>query len=314
MDVVTFGETMVLFNPLSTGPLRYAGQFEKTIGGAESNVAIGLARLGHQVSWISRLGEDEFGVYVRNFIRGEGVDTSGVVFDETHPTAVFFKERRAAQESKVFYYRSGSAASRMTPNDIKEEDIARAKYLHVTGITPALSETCKETVLHAIALAKKNGVKVVFDPNIRLKIWSKEEARQTLMSIARQCDIVLPGFEEGEMLTEKNTPEDIANYFIEDGVSLVVVKLGAQGAYYATATEEEYVAGSKVEQIVDSIGAGDGFAAGFLSGLIRGWTIREAVTLGNKIGAYALTVVGDVEGYPFWSQVCPEQGDKEVLR
>lgn len=314
MDVVTFGETMVLFTPLSTGPLRYAGQFEKTIGGAESNVAIGLARLGHQVRWISRLGDDEFGIYTRNFIRGEGVDTSGVVFDKKYPTAVFFKERRIAQESKVYYYRAGAAASHMTPEDITEEQIVGAKFLHITGITPALSESCKEAVLHGIALARKHNVKVVFDPNIRLKLWSKEQAKKTLMEIAAQCEIVLPGLEEGEILTGYSSPEEISHTLLKNGAKLVVTKLGANGAYYATADEAEYVAGCKVEQIVDPIGAGDGFAAGFLSGLIRGWRLKEAVTLGNRVGAYALTVAGDVEGYPFWSQIAPDRTENEVLR
>lgn len=169
MDVITFGETMVLFNTSYVGPLRYASQFEKTIGGAESNVAIGLARLGHQVSWMSRLGNDEFGLFVRNFVRGEGVDTSRVVFDDDHPTAVFFKERHAAKEPKVYYYRRGSAASFMKPEDLDEEHIAKAKFMHLTGITPALSPSCRQTVYRAIELARAYGLTVVFDPNILVK-------------------------------------------------------------------------------------------------------------------------------------------------
>jgi 2-dehydro-3-deoxygluconokinase len=312
MDVVTFGETMVLFNPTTVGPLRYAGQFEKTIGGAESNVAIGLVRLGHQVSWVSRLGDDEFGLYIRNFIRGEGVDTSHVIFDAKHPTAVFFKERRIAQEPKVYYYRRGSAASYLEPGDVREELIAQAKFLHVTGITPALSPSCRDTVYHAIDMARRHQVTVVFDPNIRLKLWTEEEAREVLMDIASHCDIVLPGWEEGRILTGESAPERIAERLLLNGASAVVVKLGERGAYYATSRENEYVDGFPVGQIVDPIGAGDGFAAGFLSGLIRGWSYRDAVRLGNRVGAYALTVVGDVEGYPFWSQIAEE--NKQIHR
>ena len=313
MDVVTIGETMVLFIPTSIGPLRYAGQFEKSIGGAESNVAIGLSRLGHQCGWISRLGQDEFGLYIRNFIRGEGVDTSQVSFDELHSTAVFFKERQMMQEPKISYYRKNSAASEMTPDDLSEEYIASAKFLHVTGITPALSPSCQETIYQAIRLAKKHGVTVVFDPNIRLKLWSPEEARVTLMDIAGKSDIVLPGLAEGFILTGKNKPETIASQLLNHGAKIVVVKLGAGGAYYDNQTETGLVPGFPVEQIVDPIGAGDAFAAGLLSGLLRGFPLPEAVKLANQVGSYALTVVGDVEGLPFWSQVDPNRGS-EVYR
>ncbi|RFB12640.1 sugar kinase [Bacillus sp. HNG] len=314
MDVITFGETMVLFTPITPGPLRFTSNFQKTIGGAESNVAIALSRLGHQVGWTGRLGKDEFGIYIRNFIRGEGVDTSGVIFDENNPTAVFFKEMRPMQEPNILYYRKGSAASRMVPGDLNEEQIKTATFLHVTGITPALGPSCRETVMHAISLAKKNGVKVVFDPNIRLKLWSKEEAYGILNDIAAQSDIVLPGLEEGMILTGKKQPTEIASSFLEKGVETVVVKLGDNGAYYATKTVEGFVPGYTVTQIVDPIGAGDGFAAGFLSGLLRGWSLEKAVRLGNRVGAFALTTAGDVEGYPFWSQIRQDGRDTEVLR
>lgn len=313
MDVVTFGETMVLFTAGSYGPLRFARQFDKSIGGAESNMSIALARLGHQVGWISRLGNDEFGLYIRDFIRGEGVDTSRVQFDSAYPTAVFFKERQIAQEPKVYYYRKGAAASQMSAGDLDEEYISKAKYLHITGITPALSESCKEAVFASIKMARKHGLTVVFDPNIRLKLWSKEQARETLMEIAGLCDIILPGIEEGEILTGETEPGKVAAAFLDKGAKLVVIKLGAKGAFYAEGDQSEFVPGFPVKQIVDPIGAGDGFAAGFLSGLLRGYSYFDAVTLGNRVGAYAVTTVGDVEGYPFWSQIEPGAG-QEVSR
>ncbi|GGE24444.1 2-dehydro-3-deoxygluconokinase [Marinithermofilum abyssi] len=313
MDVVTFGETMVLFNPISVGPLRYAGLFEKTIGGAESNVAIGLTRLGHRAGWISRLGKDEFGLYVRNFIRGEGVDTSRVIFDAAYPTGVFFKERRPMKESKIYYYRKESAASRLRPDDLDEEYIAKAGFLHITGITPALSDSNKETVYHAIRLARRHGLTVVFDPNIRLKLWSEERVRSELLDVAARCDIVLPGLEEGEVLTGSTDPEEIAAYLLDLGAKAVVVKLGGSGAYYAAVHESARIDGYPVPHIVDPVGSGDAFAAGFLSGLIRGWSWSEAVRLGNRVAAHALTVVGDVEGLPFWSEVAPDP-EEQVLR
>jgi 2-dehydro-3-deoxygluconokinase len=316
MDVVTFGETMVLFTPQTPGPLRFSSSFQKSLGGAESNVAVALARLGHQVSWASRLGNDEFGLYIRNFLRGEGVDTSNVIFDDSYQTAVFFKEPRPARESAVYYYRKNSAANRLIPQDIKEEWIASAKFLHLTGITPALSDTCKETLYYSINLARKHGVKIVLDPNIRLKLWDMDEAKSVVNEIAEQCDIVLPGIEEGELLTGENDPAQIARFFLKKGVPIVVVKLGENGAYYASKNEEGNVPGKRVDKVVDPIGAGDGFAAGFLSGLLRGWGLPSAVNLGNQVGAYAVTVLGDVEGYPYWSQIDRETIDreKEILR
>jgi 2-dehydro-3-deoxygluconokinase len=314
MDVVTLGETMVLFTPQSIGPLRYAGQFEKSIGGAESNVAIALARLGHQAGWLSRLGKDEFGLYVRNFIRGEGVDTSRVIFDSDHPTAVYFKERQAFGDPKVFYYRKHSAASHMTPDDLDEDYLAQAKYLHLTGITPALSSSCRETVERSIEIARLHGLMVVFDPNIRLKLWTQKEAKEVLLDLAGQSDIVMPGLDEGTLLTGESDPQRIADRLRQQGASNVVIKLGAKGAYYAFEKEEGYVDPFPVQQAVDTIGAGDGFAAGFLSGLLRGWSYRDAVRLGNRVGAFALTVPGDVEGYPYWSQIDPENQGKTVLR
>ncbi|MDA8441998.1 MAG: sugar kinase [Peptococcaceae bacterium] len=314
MDVVTLGETMVLFIPTAIEPLRHSALFERKIGGAESDVAIGLSRLGHHCGWISRLGNDEFGLYIRNYIRGEGVDISRVIFDNEHATAVFFKERQAMQEPKIYYYRQGSAASYMTPQDLDEAYIATAKFLHITGITPALSSSCRETVLQAIAIARRNGVKVVFDPNIRLKLWTAETAKEVLFPLASQCDIVMPGLDEGQILTGKTEPQAIAQRLLENGAQAVVVKLGAQGAYFATPTEDGFVAAAKVTHIVDPLGAGDAFVAGFLSGLLRGWTYRAAVGLGNRVAAFALTVVGDVEGLPSWSQVNPQEKAADILR
>ncbi|WP_053219933.1 sugar kinase [Virgibacillus senegalensis] len=314
MDVVTLGESMVLFTPDTEGPLRYVSGFHKTVGGAESNLAIALTRLGHQTGWISRLGDDEFGLFVRNFIRGEGVDTSNVSFDEEAPTAVFFKEKLTGGDPKIYYYRKLSAASRLSPDDLDEDYLKQASYLHVTGITPALSKTCKQTVLEAIRMAKANGLKVVFDPNLRLKLWSEQEAAKTLMEIAAVSDIVLPGIDEGELMTGYKEEKQIAAALLDNGSKLVVIKLGAEGAYYATSSESDYVKGYKVDRIIDTVGAGDGFAAGFLSGQLRGWSLANSVKLGNRIGAYALTVAGDVEGYPYLHQVDKEQRKKEILR
>ncbi|MBL3644434.1 sugar kinase [Bacillus sp. RHFB] len=181
MDVVTIGETMTVFTPNEEGTLRHARSFSMKFAGAESNVAIGLSRLGHSSRWISRLGEDEFGDAMQSFIRGEGVDVSYVTRDPDAPTGVFFKEFRRLNDTRVCYYRKDSAASKMTAELLTDFAIQDAAYLHITGITPALGNSCQSLLYKAIRIAIENGTKIVFDPNIRLKIWGDEtEARHFL--------------------------------------------------------------------------------------------------------------------------------------
>src|SRR5581483_4814061 len=146
VDVVCLGEMMVMLVATEVGPLRSAETFRKHVAGSEANVAIGLARLGHRAGWISRLGNDEFGLYIRNFLRGEGVDVSQVIFDPDHPTGVAFKERRERGARNVIYYRRGSAASHLTPDDLNPDYFQGSRYFHVSGINPALSPSCHETV------------------------------------------------------------------------------------------------------------------------------------------------------------------------
>lgn len=298
MDVVTIGESMVVFTPTSDGFMRNATEFTKKIGGAESNVAIGLARLGHQTGWISKLGYDEFGKAILGFLKGENVDVSQVTFDEEAPTGIYFKEPRRQNNTRVYYYRKGSAASKLTPGDLDHEYLSRAKFLHITGITPALSESCRETIFEAIKLAKSNGTTIVFDPNLRLKLWDKDTARETLLKIAAEADIVLPGVAEGEFLFGESDPNKLGQLFLHHGSSVVIMKKGAEGAYYFTNKESALIPGFPVKQVVDPVGAGDGFAAGFLSGLLDGLELGKAVERANAVGALVTMVNGDVDGLP----------------
>lgn len=314
LDVVTFGETMVLFQPSHFMPLEYIHQFGKQIGGAESNVAIGLQRLGHSVGWFSKLGNDPFGRYILQFIRGEGVDTSSCMFTDEAPTGIFFKEKRSPEDMNVYYYRKNSAASLLTPGDLDEDYIAQARILHVTGITPALSDSCAQATFKAIQLAKKHGLKVVFDPNLRLKLWDEKKARKVMQEIANQSDVILPGLDEGQLMTGKESPEQIANILIGAGDKTVIIKLGEKGAYYQNSNERNYVPGFAVKQIVDVVGAGDGFAAGVISGILRGESLEQTVRRANAIGAIVVGVNGDVEGLPREHEVSDFMNAKSVKR
>lgn len=303
MDVVTFGETMVLFNPETQGPLRYVGTFTKSIGGAESNVAIALARLGHKAGWFSKLGGDEFGRYIKSTIMGEEVDVSRVKKDDTRTTGILFKERFSTVNPNVYYYRKGSAASHMTVEDLDMDYICSAKILHVTGISLALSEDVREAVFHAVKEARKRGVIISFDPNIRLKLWSKEEAREHILALARLSDILFPGKDEAELLLGTDEPQEVCRLFQEMGVKTVALKLGKSGCYVKNEQEEGFVSGYTVDQPVDTVGAGDGYAAGFLSGYLDNLSLIECAKRANAVGAMATLVKGDMEGFPYRDQV-----------
>ncbi|OOM14552.1 2-dehydro-3-deoxygluconokinase [Clostridium saccharobutylicum] len=314
MDVVTFGESMVVFNGDVTGPLRYIHNFAKSLGGAESNVATAIAKLNHTVGWFSKVSDDEFGKFVINSIRAEGVDTSRVLVDKERTTGLLFKEHYQRSNPNVYYYRKNSAASSLSPEDIDEEYIKSAKILHLTGITPALSQSCREAVYKAIDIAKKNGVLVSFDPNIRLKLWTLEEAKEVLIDIANRADIVMPGLDEAELLLGLKDKDEVADYFLSKEAKIVAIKLGADGCYIKTREEGIVIPGYNVSDIIqDTAGAGDGFAAGFLSGYLENLSLKEIGEYANGVGAMATLVQGDMEGYPHYDQLMEFIGKKQGI-
>ncbi len=313
-EVVTFGETMVLLAANEIGPLRFASTFTRFVAGTESNVAIGLARLGHSVAWFSRVGEDEFGQLVINAVRGEGVDTTRVIVDPAAPTGLVLKEKREVGPRKVLYYRSGSAASRLAPSDLDADQIGSARWLHVTGVTMAISSSARATVRAALEMARERDVKVSFDPNMRLRLWTREQARAAMREILPYCDVVLPGLDEAEMLTGESDARRAAEALRILGAASAVIKLGADGALAVTAHEQVQVPGIRLERIVDPVGAGDGFAAGFLSGMLRDLGLAESIRWGNIVGGLAMTVTGDTEGLPTRREVEELRLDQDLAR
>lgn len=300
-EVVTFGESMGLMMPLGAKGIEYSAHFEKSFAGAESNVAIGLTRLGHTCGWFGRLGADPLGRYIMKQMRGEGVDVSRAVFDEEAATGLIIREV-VNSVSSVYYYRRYSAASRMRPDQLDEEYIRQAKILHITGITPALSDSCRETVFAAVGLARQYGVKVIFDPNLRLKLWSVDEARSTLLSLAEEADYFLPGLDELALLYETDHFQQLVEKLSKlRGVS--IIKGGGHETYLVEGGSVSAVPYIKAERVIDTVGAGDGFCAGFIAGLLRQYSHTESVQLGNWIGSMVVQAVGDWEGLPTWQQV-----------
>jgi 2-dehydro-3-deoxygluconokinase len=302
LDVITFGEAMLLMVADRPGPLEHTQAFHKRTAGAETNVAIGLARLGLKVGWASRLGTDSMGRYLLGAMTAEGIDCSHVVCDGTQKTGFQFKGKVTdGSDPPVEYHRQGSAASHMGTDDIDEDWLRSARHLHATGVFAAISASSFPAAKKTMDLMRSAGRTVSFDPNLRPVLWaSPERMRQAINDLATRADWVLPGLEEGRFLTGETTPEGIAQFYRQRGAHLVIVKLGSEGAYFAGDAEvgAGYVPGFPVAQVVDTVGAGDGFAVGVISAMLECLGVPEAVKRGAWIGARAVQVLGDSEGLP----------------
>ena len=210
--------------------------------GAESNVAVGLAKLGLEAAWVSRLGTDEFGCFIRNQLRAEGVDCSRVIYDPDHRTGIMFKETGVG-ETKVFYYRENSAASHLCPEDVTPALLDGVKVLHMSGITPVLSESCLAMTKAAFALAKEKGVAISFDPNIRRKLWRGQDYAPLIRELTLQSKIVLLGLDEADALFGLRDPDAIFDLLFRDGYAqYVAIKDGGNGAWAADKTTREKAA------------------------------------------------------------------------
>jgi 2-dehydro-3-deoxygluconokinase len=301
LDVVTFGEAMLLLVADRPGPLEDAEMFHRRSAGAETNVAIGLARLGLKVGWSSRLGTDMMGRYLMKTMLAEGIDCSRVALDPACPTGFMLKGRVSdASDPPVEYHRRGSAASHMAVGDIDTEWLLSARHLHATGVFAGVSATTLALMHQSMTRMRAQGRSISFDPNLRPALWATTELmRDTINDLAERADWVLPGLEEGRFLTGEHSPENIAHFYRQRGASLVVVKLGDQGAYYDSETGGSgYVPGFPVAKVVDTVGAGDGFAVGVISALLEGMPVPQAVRRGAWTGACAVQVLGDSEGLP----------------
>jgi 2-dehydro-3-deoxygluconokinase len=304
---------MAMFVADSTGDLATVGRFVKRIAGADLNVAIGLSRLGFKVGWISRVGDDSFGRYVLDVLAAEGVDGSRVSVDATRRTGFQLKSRNDdGSDPAVEYFRAGSAASGLSLDDYVADYVLGARHLHLTGVAPAISESSRELAFHLATQVRAAGKSISFDPNLRPTLWpSRETMVESLNALAAQADWVLPGAGEGLVLTGQAKPEDIARFYLDLGAKAVIVKLGAQGAYFRTTDDEGHVAALPVSSVVDTVGAGDGFAVGVVSALLEGRDLRQAIERGNRIGARAIQVIGDSEGLPTRAELdALETGDK----
>ncbi|APU16249.1 MULTISPECIES: sugar kinase [Actinoalloteichus] len=296
IDVVTAGEGLIVFDPAHTGPLRHVHTFTKRVGGAEVNVATGLARLGLRVGFLGRVGQDEFGEQVSSFLRGEGVDVTGLRRDPGANTGMYVKEWSAPEQLTVRFYRDDCAGSRFTPEDVDLDLVRRARLLHLTGISVALSDSSAAAVEAMADAAEEAGVPLSFDVNIRRRLLRDRDPSKLLGALAARADVLFLSDAEAEVLTGSSVPEAVAEYRSTIRASVVVVHTEA-GAYAVHEGGVVLADGHRV-RVVDPVGAGDAFAAGFLASRLGGRSLRRCLESANAAGACAVTVPGDAESAP----------------
>ncbi|EOV8086356.1 sugar kinase [Providencia rettgeri] len=306
LDVITLGEAMMMFVATQTGELHDVESFVRRAAGAELNVAIGLSRLGLKSGWISRLGDDSFGRFIQATLDKEQLDSQCVTVDFRYPTGFQLKSKAEnGTDPNVEYFRKGSAASHLDLTDFNEAYFLSARHLHLSGVAAALSPTSYQLSLYAAKWMRNAGKTLSFDPNLRPSLWkSEQEMVEQLNQLAFQANWVLPGLKEGKILTGFDQPESIADFYLAQGVEVVVIKTGEHGAYYKTANNQQGIAPAvHVKHVIDTVGAGDGFAVGVISALLEGLTLPQAVARGNFVGARAIQVIGDSEGLPTQAQL-----------
>lgn len=291
-EVVTLGEVMALFLASDRLPVERAAGFSLGYAGAEATVAVGLSRLGHRARLVSALGDDALGRRIRALLGDEGVITDDVRISAA-PTGVLVRDAPRDSPVVVQYYRQGSAASLMTPDDVPADRVRAAALVHVTGITPALSETAFGTTLHLVELARSAGVPVSFDPNVRLRLAGPAEWRRIIEAFAPLTDIVLTGADDASVVTG----EDPAAWFLERGATTVVVKDGARGARETDGRTTDHQPALAVDP-VDPVGAGDAFAAGWLHAWLTGGDRARRLRTAATVAGLCVAAHGDVTGLP----------------
>lgn len=298
-EVILFGEPMALFTANSEGNLEDVEKFSRSLAGAEVNVCIGLKRLGHSVSYITKLGNEPLGVYVKKYLEREGIDTEFVSIDKHNTTGIMFKSKVSKGDPATAYYRKSSAFSHMGIKDIEKIDFSDVKLVHVTGIPPALSKECRDATYRLMEKAKENNVYITFDPNLRPALWEDKEVMvKVINDLASKADMVLPGLSEALILTGSNDLDKITKFYKNLGVKNIVIKSGSKGAYVIEGEKQYFKKGFKVDKVVDTVGAGDGFAVGIISGILEGMTLEDSVVRGNLIGAIQVRSISDNEALP----------------
>ena len=288
---------MVEFCAISTGPLKDINLFKRGWGGDTSNMTVAAARLDKACGYVCRIGDDEFGKSFLEMWQRENIDTSHVIVEGGSFTGAYFISIVNGGEHDFTYYRRGSAASHLSPEDIDPEYIKRAKIFHASGISQAISTSCQEAVFKAAGIAKKAGIMISYDPNIRLKLWTKDTARTVASYTIGLADIVMPSLKDAQLITGHSEPKKAAKEMLKIGAKIVAVKLGAEGCLVMTEDKTVRAPGFRVN-VVDTTGAGDAFDGAFLTGILEGLTLRRTAEFANVTAALKTRGRGAVTPLP----------------
>jgi 2-dehydro-3-deoxygluconokinase len=312
-ELVAVGEALIAFVAHGGGPVHEARTFSPHVVGAESNVAIGVARLGHRASFAGRVGDDPFGAMIVRRLLAEGVAVDHVTTDPEAPTAMLFRNLRAYPPAEVTYRRAGSAGSRLQPDDALSalNGLPAGTFVHVSGVTPALSESCLTTALALTRAARSRELQLFVDVNYRTRLWSPEAAIPVLRRLVASASIVTASRSEAALLTGKENSMDAAAALVGLGARIAVIRDRDLGAVASTGSRRPpVVAQSPVSvQAVDAVGAGDAFNAGLIAGMLNGAGLSEAITDAHRCAAAVVGVIGDIEGFPTLRELADSADD-----
>ena len=297
--VILVGEPMGLLIAQNEGPLEAAQSYALAVAGAEFNVAVGLSRLEQNTAYLTKLGRDPFGRLIVNTLHKNNISSELITYSDTKNTGFMMKGRVSAGDPEIFYFRKGSAASTLSREDVEQIQFQNYNWIHLTGILPALSETTRDASFYLMEKARENGLTISFDPNLRPQLWPDQETMISVVnSLAAKADYIFPGTAEGKILMGSSDPKEINDFYLKCGPKAVATKWGSRGPYLSTPDGSFLSEGFRVEKVVDTVGAGDGFAAGTIYGLREGMSLADAVRCGNAVGALQVMNQGDNEGLP----------------
>jgi 2-dehydro-3-deoxygluconokinase len=302
VDVVSFGEPMVEFCATEFGRLKDVQMFKRGWGGDTSNFIVAVARLGGKAGYICRIGDDEFGESFLDLWRSEGVDVSQIIIERGGFTAIYFISILPGGGHDFTYFRKGSAASHYSPSDLNVEYLSKLKVFHSSGISMAISESCRETVIRAADIVKEHGGLFSFDVNFRPKLWSPQYAKPHIEEAMMRADLLFVSREDISLLYGENVDSVIERICSFARPRAIIVKLGGEGCLIFSGGEKIMIPGFKVN-VIDTTGAGDAFDGAFIVGLLEGKPLKEAGVFANAVGALTTTGLGAVAPIPKRSEV-----------
>lgn len=297
--ILLVGEAMMLLMAEDSGCLECVDKYTTGIAGAELNVCVGLTRLGFYCEYLTRVGNDPFGRKIQNFIKKENIGMKYLEVDEENRTGMQLKSKVKDGDPLIYYFRKGSAASKINKENIDKINLDEFDLIHITGIPLALTKNLREAIYYLIDKAKAKGKYITFDPNLRPSIWENEETMiEVINEVSKKVDLILPGINEAKILLNKESLDEIVETYMNIGIKNIVLKEGEKGSHYFNQDKHYFVPSFKVKEVVDTVGAGDGFAVGIISSLLDNISPEKMLQRANAIGAIQVSHRSDNEGLP----------------